>query len=198
MSSDIRQPLTTVGETTGSFPGRAARPARSLTRKTYSGPLLIEAAKPNIVAAKTSANPPMNLNGTATETGAGTRREKKVVVVLGMHRSGTSLVANLLTALGVDLGGNLLAADEHNESGYWEQKEINQIQERLLRQLAQHDIGPGWMNPFPLVWDRLSRPECQDDIHRLKLVLRNEMAAAKGVFGFKSTDLHHSSPHKLA
>ena len=127
----------------------------------------------------------MNLNGTATETGAGTRREKKVVVVLGMHRSGTSLVANLLTALGVDLGGNLLAADEHNESGYWEQKEINQIQERLLRQLAQHDIGPGWMNPFPLVWDRLSRPECQDDIHRLKLVLRNEMAAAKGVFGFK-------------
>ena len=32
MSSDIRQPLTTVGETTGSFPGRAARPAREFKK----------------------------------------------------------------------------------------------------------------------------------------------------------------------
>jgi len=33
MSSDIRQPLTTVGETTGSFPGRASRPARQFKTK---------------------------------------------------------------------------------------------------------------------------------------------------------------------
>src|SRR5215510_8648831 len=71
-------------------------------------------------------------------------RKRPIVVVLGMHRSGTSLLANLLTALGVDLGGNLLPADANNQAGYWEQQEIYHTQDALLEQLSGNWPGFAW------------------------------------------------------
>ena len=46
------------------------------------------------------------------------------VVVAGMHRSGTSLVAGLLRSADVALGDRLLAADPANPRGYFEDEEI--------------------------------------------------------------------------
>ena len=46
---------------------------------------------------------------------------KKIVVVLGMHRSGTSAVTKSLEALGVQLGDNLMPpVEEANAKGYFE------------------------------------------------------------------------------
>ena len=44
------------------------------------------------------------------------------IVVAGMHRSGTSLVAGYLQSLGVDMGARLLAADHANPRGYFEDR----------------------------------------------------------------------------
>ena len=43
------------------------------------------------------------------------------VIVLGMHRSGTSALAGLLHELGLEMGSSLMSgrADE-NEKGFWE------------------------------------------------------------------------------
>jgi hypothetical protein len=112
-------------------------------------------------------------------------RDKPVVVVLGMHRSGTSLLANLLAELGVDLGSELLAADYHNQAGYWEQAEINRLQDSLLQRLAGNWSGPAWMNPLPLAWERLAAAECRREMEQLKQVVQGEIARARGVFGFK-------------
>lgn len=58
---------------------------------------------------------------------------KKLIVVLGMHRSGTSVVARGLKALGVALGENLLPAmAEVNERGFWEDQDFQALNVELM------------------------------------------------------------------
>jgi hypothetical protein len=57
-----------------------------------------------------------------------------MVIVTGMHRSGTSLVANLLAEIGMDLGdpSGMLAADAWNARGYWENLRVLVCNDRLI------------------------------------------------------------------
>jgi glycosyltransferase involved in cell wall biosynthesis len=55
------------------------------------------------------------------------------VVVAGMHRSGTSLVAGLLEALGVAMGPRYVPADRANPYGYFEDLDIVRFHQRLFR-----------------------------------------------------------------
>lgn len=54
------------------------------------------------------------------------------VLVLGMHRSGTSAVAAGLEQLGVIMGSSLLPGDEWNPKGYFEERKIVEFDNRLL------------------------------------------------------------------
>lgn len=119
-------------------------------------------------------------------------KTKPVVVVLGMHRSGTSLLANLLTTLGVSLGEKLLAADCNNEAGYWEQEEIYRTQDELLQKLGRHWIGPAGTIPLPSDWWK--RPEVQPYKERLTAILREEIAKTDGVWGFKDPRTSRTLP----
>ncbi|HLA78133.1 MAG TPA: sulfotransferase family protein, partial [Vicinamibacteria bacterium] len=67
------------------------------------------------------------------------------VVVLGMHRSGTSALTGLLGLLGVELGSNLHPANEFNQAGYFEHLDLLDVHERLFRAL-----GSSWDDPRPL------------------------------------------------
>jgi hypothetical protein len=58
-------------------------------------------------------------------------RPREVVVVLGMHRSGTSLCMNVLNALGIRVD-NDLSSDTNNPRGYYETPEIVELNEKLL------------------------------------------------------------------
>ena len=51
-------------------------------------------------------------------------QQKNIYVVLGMARSGTSVITNGLKTLGIDLGEKLYRADERNPKGFWEDEEI--------------------------------------------------------------------------
>ncbi|MBV8345088.1 MAG: glycosyl transferase family 1 [Candidatus Eremiobacteraeota bacterium] len=59
----------------------------------------------------------------------------RAVLVVGMHRSGTSAIARGLAALGVYLGNDFLDAQPENPTGYWEDKGIVEIDERVLKAL---------------------------------------------------------------
>jgi hypothetical protein len=59
----------------------------------------------------------------------------RAIVVVGMHRSGTSAVARGLKALSVYLGRNFLDAQPENPTGYWEDKGIVELNERVLKAL---------------------------------------------------------------
>ena len=58
--------------------------------------------------------------------------KKRAVVVLGMHRSGTSVVSRCINMLGFDLGENLMAPRKDNPKGFWENKEIVRYNEELM------------------------------------------------------------------
>jgi hypothetical protein len=62
----------------------------------------------------------------------------RAVPLLGMHRSGTSAIARGLTALGVYLGHDFLDAQPENPTGYWEDKGIVAIDDRVLGALGLH------------------------------------------------------------
>jgi len=67
---------------------------------------------------------------------------KKIVVVLGMHRSGTSAITQGLSVLKVDLGNNLMPAiPGNNDTGFWEDIDINSLNEELLKKLQSHWHG---------------------------------------------------------
>lgn len=59
-----------------------------------------------------------------------------IVVVLGMHRSGTSAITRGLTVLGVELGDRLMPPKENvNDRGFFEDIDINAINLALYRSL---------------------------------------------------------------
>jgi hypothetical protein len=70
---------------------------------------------------------------------------KRLLVVLGAHRSGTSTITRGLKVLGVDLGTNLIqAVKNNNEKGFWEDAELNAFNQQMLLELGTdwYDIAP--------------------------------------------------------
>jgi len=73
------------------------------------------------------------------------------VLVIGMHRSGTSAIASMLEALGLDTGApdRLLPADEHNPQGYFEQDAVVEFNDEVFDYLGgawdcPPVFSPGW------------------------------------------------------
>ena len=66
------------------------------------------------------------------------------VAIVGMHRSGTSLVAQMLAKAGLYLGReeDILPAGPDNPDGYWEHAGFHRLNERVLAEL-----GGGWDSP---------------------------------------------------
>src|SRR3954453_24026745 len=76
------------------------------------------------------------------------------VVITGMHRSGTSLVASYLSSLGVGLGDRLLAADARNPHGYFEDADFRELHGEMLSDATPEGDGGhgiwGWTKPSGL------------------------------------------------
>jgi glycosyltransferase involved in cell wall biosynthesis len=62
-----------------------------------------------------------------------------VLVIAGMHRSGTSLVASLCQGGGIHIGDRLLGANSGNEAGHFEDLDFHRWHERVLR---ANGLGP--------------------------------------------------------
>lgn len=75
---------------------------------------------------------------------------RQAILVLGMHRSGTSALTRVLNLLGAELGSRLMpAVSGNNENGFWENQDAVDIHETLLTDLGRnwHDIREmpaGW------------------------------------------------------
>lgn len=60
------------------------------------------------------------------------RKEQKVLIISGMHRSGTSLVAHYLQLCGLHIGETLIEPDIGNPLGYYEDQEFLSFHRRIL------------------------------------------------------------------
>lgn len=63
---------------------------------------------------------------------------RKALIVLGMHRSGTSVLSALLVRAGFDAPRDLMPATLDNPQGYWESRRIAKINNRLLAAAHTH------------------------------------------------------------
>ena len=69
--------------------------------------------------------------------------QRTAYLVLGMHRSGTSALANVLALAGADLPRDVMPADSHNARGYFEPWRIAVFNDRRLAA-----AGTAWDDPF--------------------------------------------------
>ncbi|MDO8862510.1 glycosyltransferase [Haliea sp. E1-2-M8] len=81
------------------------------------------------------------------------------VVVLGMHRSGTSMVAHQLHAFGLEAGSEaeLLAPREDNPAGFWERRDVVALNDEILRA-----TGGAWF--MPPAMDQLTPTDYQEQV----------------------------------
>lgn len=71
---------------------------------------------------------------------------KKLIVVLGMHRSGTSLITRSLKVLGVELGDHLLGSHPDNVKGFWEDIDIKELNQKMLESLGRTWHTVTWLD----------------------------------------------------
>ena len=98
------------------------------------------------------------------------KKKNDVICIIGMHRSGTSMVARLLNLCGLDLGPSeqFLKPNEYNPLGYFE----NEILSYKINDALLAHLGASWDNP-PLVaegWEH--DPSLEPIVHEAKSVLK--------------------------
>ncbi len=65
----------------------------------------------------------------------------QVLVITGMHRSGTSLTASLLQSAGLDVGQRLLMENDSNPKGHYEDLDFVNFHEDVLDAQGLHTAG---------------------------------------------------------
>jgi glycosyltransferase involved in cell wall biosynthesis len=115
----------------------------------------------------------------------------RAVVVLGMHRSGTSALAHGLEALGVDLGGQLLDGHDDNPDGYFEDRQVVATSERLLQAL-----GIGWDSAALPAQDCWQQPLVRRLQAEIAADLRGRFGASP-LWGFKDPRVIRTLPFWL-
>ncbi len=69
--------------------------------------------------------------------------DRIALLILGMHRAGTSALARVCSLRGADLPRDVLPANEGNEAGYWEPRGVVELNDRIL---DYFDLA--WDDPF--------------------------------------------------
>jgi hypothetical protein len=94
--------------------------------------------------------------------------DSKVLVITGMHRSGTSLLAQWLYKCGLHVGDHFLGADIGNEEGHYEDLDFYQYHQNVLKDYQLPEDG---MIDEPL--ETLS----DGQLHEMRKLVREKNAA---------------------
>ncbi|MDF2370671.1 MAG: glycosyltransferase [Rhizobiaceae bacterium] len=98
-----------------------------------------------------------------------TTNSSTALLVLGMHRSGTSALTRLLSFAGASLPHSMIASTAGNNTGHWESQELVLTNERILE-----SVGLSWFDWSPLQWHKLTILERKIIQADLKRVLKAE------------------------
>lgn len=97
---------------------------------------------------------------------------KKCLIVLGMHRSGTSAFTGILDLLGVNLGTRMLETQRDNPKGFFENKYVVLANDCILESL-----NSSWDDTFPLPPDWPARFEGSQLLKDVRLFLQTDITA---------------------
>lgn len=79
-------------------------------------------------------------------------QNKKIFLVIGMHRSGTSLVVNCLNSLGLRLSDDLVSGAKDNPNGFFEDAKIVEFNSAIEKHLGREHMTPSSVLPLPSSW----------------------------------------------
>src|SRR5437870_8336735 len=100
---------------------------------------------------------------------------KQIICVLGMHRSGTSLITRVLSLLGMYLGPSehLMKPNQFNPKGFWEHQSIVDLDDEILKRLEG-----SWCDPpsFSAGWEGSS--QFADLRQQARALIQNDFDAA--------------------
>jgi Uncharacterized protein conserved in bacteria len=95
--------------------------------------------------------------------------QRKTIVVLGMHRSGTSAIARMLNLLGCGLPNTLMPEAPSNPKGHWESNAIMSLNDDIL-----HSAGSSWTDWLEFNPSWYDSPVVEDFLQRGSTVLHAE------------------------
>lgn len=102
----------------------------------------------------------------------GAPQARRAVLVLGMHRSGTSALTRVLNLLGGDLSSRLVPAlPEDNATGFWEPEDLVRINEEIF---ASRTSDWDDMSAVPASW--FSSPDAESFRHEALQILRRDFS----------------------
>ena len=78
--------------------------------------------------------------------------QRTCILVLGMHRSGTSSLTRVMNIAGAALPANLMSSAKGNETGHWESNTLVAYNERLLE-----EFGTSWSDWRPFDYNQLGK-----------------------------------------
>lgn len=100
------------------------------------------------------------------------------IIVLGMHRSGTSMLSGLLDILGVDMGDDYPGRQLSNPLGHFEDGDLLRLNESILV-----EAGGSWDHPPPLTVIKKQAPIFEE---KIKQIIQYKQANNKGkLWGWK-------------
>ena len=109
-----------------------------------------------------------------------TSEKKRLIVVLGMHRCGTSAITRGLEVMGVPLGDRLMLPDAgNNDKGFWEDIDINELNVEMLRAL-----GNDWHQLSLLKKEDFAQLK-RDGFFQRAAALLQQKTLHTPIFGFK-------------
>ena len=105
-----------------------------------------------------------------------TQSERVCILVLGMHRSGTSALTRIVSLFGPKLPRRLMGAGSGNEVGHWEPSRLVEYHDQLLAELGSswHDWRPLDLQSLPVS----RRETIRDDIRE---ILREDFRDAPAI-----------------
>ncbi len=109
--------------------------------------------------------------------------KREGILIVGMHRSGTSAIAGTLSKLGIDFGKKIMPSTPENPSGFFENMFFYRTNEDILRHLKS-----SWddLNELPLDWEK--RKTLIKYKNQIKDIIRTEFKDLE-LFGIKDPRL---------
>ena len=106
-------------------------------------------------------------------------KNKRIIVVIGMHRSGTSAITRGLPIFGATLGDNLMMPFSDNPTGFWEDKQITELNEEILK-----IIGSAWHDTKSICISKLYDQKLKPQKEKA-LTLISDRIAKDNLFAWK-------------
>jgi hypothetical protein len=165
-------------------PGDCRRGAAALEDAHPVGARQLSAMNDSMLSPKSlSIEPPRRDRITAISSAV---QRRPIVLVVGMHRSGTSLCSHILSALGVDMADEIpgpgnASVTPDNPQGHWERWEIVEFHDRILGLFNRGYYGRFHDFALPVAW--WADPRVAQIRREIVAFLEKQMG--DGYFGFK-------------